>query len=106
MSLMVFFRVSSIEGKSSHPMATALTDYAYLHSVVPKPERVEQFQNFPGEGIYGRIDGVEIFIGNKKISSRAQCTTGEKKLNLFCKQKVYYEQQSSIYIYIYRHLHT
>ncbi|XP_019177840.1 PREDICTED: putative inactive cadmium/zinc-transporting ATPase HMA3 [Ipomoea nil] len=71
----LLYWVSSIEGKSSHPMATALTDYAYLHSVTPKPERVEQFQNFPGEGIYGRIDGMEIFIGNKKISSRAQCTT-------------------------------
>ncbi|CAH9140996.1 unnamed protein product [Cuscuta epithymum] len=71
----LLYWVSSIEAKSSHPMATALIDYACLHSVAPKPDRVEQFENFPGEGIYGRIDGREIFIGNKKIFSRAQCNT-------------------------------
>ncbi|XP_019177953.1 PREDICTED: putative inactive cadmium/zinc-transporting ATPase HMA3 [Ipomoea nil] len=71
----LLYWVSSIESKSSHPMATAVIDYAYSHSVEAMAERVEQFQNFPGEGIYGRIDGREIYIGNKKISSRAGCTT-------------------------------
>lgn len=72
------FRVSSIESKSGHPMAAALVDYAQSNSVEPKPDRVEQFQNFTGEGIYGRIDGMEIYVGNRKISSRAGCTTGKR----------------------------
>ncbi|XP_019155285.1 PREDICTED: putative inactive cadmium/zinc-transporting ATPase HMA3 [Ipomoea nil] len=67
--------VSSIESKSSHPMAPAIIDYAQSHSVEPNPEKVEHFQNFPGEGIYGEIDGMEIYIGNKKISARAGCTS-------------------------------
>ncbi|PKI53589.1 hypothetical protein CRG98_026039, partial [Punica granatum] len=39
--------------------------------IVPKPEDVEDFQNFPGEGIYGRIDERDFFIGNKKIATKA-----------------------------------
>ncbi|XP_059286845.1 cadmium/zinc-transporting ATPase HMA3-like isoform X1 [Lycium ferocissimum] len=70
----LLYWVSSIESKSGHPMAAALVDYAQSNSVEPKPDRVEQFQNFPGEGICGRIDGMEIYIGNRKISSRAGCT--------------------------------
>ncbi|KAJ8562398.1 hypothetical protein K7X08_011689 [Anisodus acutangulus] len=71
----LLYWVSSIESKSGHPMAAALIDYAQSNSVDPKPDRVEQFQNFPGEGIYGNIDGMEIYVGNRKISSRAGCTT-------------------------------
>nr|XP_009803733.1 PREDICTED: cadmium/zinc-transporting ATPase HMA3 isoform X3 [Nicotiana sylvestris] len=71
----LLYWVSSIESKSGHPMAAALVDYAQSNSVEPKPDRVEQFQNFPGEGIFGRIDGMEIYVGNRKISSRAGCTT-------------------------------
>ncbi|KAM7481122.1 hypothetical protein LguiB_005705 [Lonicera macranthoides] len=67
--------VSSIESKSSHPMAAALVDYAKYHSVEPKPEKVDEFQNFPGEGIYGRIDGKDIYVGNRKIVARAGCET-------------------------------
>nr|GMD79010.1 cadmium/zinc-transporting ATPase HMA3-like isoform X2 [Ipomoea batatas]GMD79012.1 cadmium/zinc-transporting ATPase HMA3-like isoform X2 [Ipomoea batatas] len=67
--------VSSIESKSSHPMAPAIINYAQSHSVEPNPEKVEHFQNFPGEGVYGEIDGMEIYIGNKKISARAGCTS-------------------------------
>ncbi|KAL5549369.1 hypothetical protein UlMin_004600, partial [Ulmus minor] len=67
--------VSSIESKSSHPMAAALVDYGRSLSVEPKPENVVEFHNFPGEGIHGKIDGRDIYIGNKKISARAACET-------------------------------
>lgn len=62
-------------------MAAALVDLAQSNSIEPKPDKVEQFQNYPGEGIYGKIDGKEIYIGNLKISSRAGCPLG-KFLNL------------------------
>ncbi|XVE98824.1 hypothetical protein REPUB_Repub03eG0142000 [Reevesia pubescens] len=55
-------------------MAAALTEYARSHSIEPKPETVEDYQNFPGEGIYGRIDGRDIYIGSRKISVRAHGT--------------------------------
>ena len=73
---MTSVRVSSVESKSSHPMAAALLDYAKSVSVEPKPESVEDYQNFPGEGIHGKIDGKEVYIGNKRIASRAGCSSG------------------------------
>lgn len=70
-------RVSSVESKSSHPMATTIVDYAKSVSVEPRSEEVEDYQNFPGEGIYGKIDGNDVYIGNKRIASRAGCSTGK-----------------------------
>ncbi|CAN1329746.1 Cadmium/zinc-transporting ATPase HMA2 [Linum perenne] len=37
----------------------------------PRPENVEEYENIPGEGIHGKIDGRDIYIGNKKIGTRA-----------------------------------
>ena len=69
--------MSSIESKSSHPIAGVLVDYARSHSIEAKPENVEDFQNFPGEGVSGKIDGREIYIGNKKLAERATCIPGQ-----------------------------
>ncbi|XP_021724992.1 cadmium/zinc-transporting ATPase HMA3-like isoform X1 [Chenopodium quinoa] len=66
--------VSSIESKSSHPIAAVLADYGRPQGIEPKPENVEDFQNFPGEGVFGKIDGREIYIGNQKLGRRANCT--------------------------------
>ncbi|KAH9619314.1 hypothetical protein KSS87_004049 [Heliosperma pusillum] len=58
----LLFWVSSIESKSSHPMAASIVNYASLKSIKPLPEKVEEFINYPGEGIYGKIDGEDIYI--------------------------------------------
>ncbi|XP_050260495.1 putative inactive cadmium/zinc-transporting ATPase HMA3 isoform X1 [Quercus robur] len=71
----LIYWVSSIESKSSHPMAAALVDHARSLKIEPKPENVGEFQNFPGEGIHGNIDGHDIYIGNRKIALRAGCRT-------------------------------
>ncbi|XP_038878980.1 cadmium/zinc-transporting ATPase HMA3-like isoform X2 [Benincasa hispida] len=71
----LLYWVSSIESKSSHPMAAALVDHGRSLSVDPKPENVDDFQNFPGEGVHGRIDGKDIYIGNRRIAIRANCET-------------------------------
>ncbi|OAY79012.1 Cadmium/zinc-transporting ATPase HMA2, partial [Ananas comosus] len=64
----LLYWVSSIESKSSHPMASALVDYARSNSVEPKPENVAEFHIYPGEGIYGKIDGKDIYrISNRLI---------------------------------------
>ncbi|KNA09246.1 hypothetical protein SOVF_155350 [Spinacia oleracea] len=70
----LIYWVASIESKSSHPIATVLADYGRPQGIEPKPENVEDFQNFPGEGVFGRIDGREIYIGNQKLGQRANCT--------------------------------
>ncbi|CAL5376698.1 unnamed protein product [Camellia sinensis] len=64
-----------IESKSSHPMAAALIDYGRSHSVEPMSEKVEEFENFPGEGIHGKIDGKDVYVGNLKMALRAGCST-------------------------------
>ena len=69
--------MSSIESKSSHPWAAAIVDYGRSLSVEPEPEKVTEFENFPGEGICGKIEGRVIYIGNKKIATRAGSETGE-----------------------------
>ncbi|KAL7600040.1 hypothetical protein Lser_V15G23596 [Lactuca serriola] len=71
----LLYWVSSIESKSSHPMAASLIDYAQSHSVKAQPDNVEEFENYPGEGVYGKIEGKNVYIGNQKIASRAGCST-------------------------------
>ncbi|XP_059461328.1 putative inactive cadmium/zinc-transporting ATPase HMA3 isoform X2 [Corylus avellana] len=71
----LLYWVSSIESKSSHPMAAALVDHARSLAIEPKPENVVEFENFPGEGIHGKVDENDIYIGNKKIALRAGCPT-------------------------------
>jgi Cd2+/Zn2+-exporting ATPase len=63
-------------------VAGSLVEYAMLHSIKPVPENVENFQNFPGEGISGTIDGRDIYIGNKRIGARADCKKGDCIQNL------------------------
>ncbi|KAI7739098.1 hypothetical protein M8C21_013763 [Ambrosia artemisiifolia] len=70
----LLYWVSSLESKSSHPMAAALVDYARANSVESQPDNVEEFKDFPGEGIYGKIDGKDVYIGNQKIAIRAGCS--------------------------------
>ncbi|KAI3955507.1 hypothetical protein MKW98_028452 [Papaver atlanticum] len=69
----LIYWVASIESKSSHPMAAALVDYGSSNSIKPQPENVTEYQNFPGEGISGEIDGKKIYVGNKKMATRARC---------------------------------
>uniref|UniRef100_A0A0D9V8V9 P-type ATPase A domain-containing protein n=1 Tax=Leersia perrieri TaxID=77586 RepID=A0A0D9V8V9_9ORYZ len=71
----LLYWVSSIESRSSHPMASVLVDYAQSKSVESKSENAAEFQIYPGEGIYGEIGGAGIYIGNKRILSRASCET-------------------------------
>ncbi|KAL0733368.1 hypothetical protein Bca4012_009578 [Brassica carinata] len=71
----LLYWVSSVESKSSHPMAATIVEYAKSVNVEPRTEEVEGYQNFPGEGIYGKIDGNDIYIGNKRIATRAKCST-------------------------------
>ncbi|XP_072973155.1 putative inactive cadmium/zinc-transporting ATPase HMA3 [Typha angustifolia] len=71
----LLYWVSSIESKSSHPMASALIDYARSNSIEPKSENVTEFRIYPGEGVYGEIDGKVIYVGNKRIAERASCCT-------------------------------
>nr|CAB3452427.1 unnamed protein product [Digitaria exilis] len=71
----LLYWVSSIESKSSHPMATALVEYTQSKSIQPKPENVTEFRIYPGEGIYGEINGRHVYIGNRRVMARSSCQT-------------------------------
>lgn len=72
--------MSSIESKSSHPLAEAIVDHGRSLSIEPNPEKVTEFENFPGEGIFGKIDEKVLYIGNEKIATRAGSKSGERPL--------------------------
>ncbi|TVU02037.1 hypothetical protein EJB05_52501, partial [Eragrostis curvula] len=67
----LLYWVSSIESKSSHPMAAALVEYSHSKSIQPKPESVTEFHIYPGEGIFGEMSGRHIYIGNRRIMARS-----------------------------------
>ncbi|KAK3126716.1 hypothetical protein QOZ80_7AG0561290 [Eleusine coracana subsp. coracana] len=71
----LLYWVSSIESKSNHPMAAALIEYSQSKSVVPQPQKVTEFRIYPGEGVYGEINGRHIYIGNRRIMTRSSCQT-------------------------------
>ena len=72
-------------------MAAALVEYGMLHSIKPLPENVENFQNFPGEGVFGKIDGKDIYIGNRRIGVRAGGERGDYyTISLVSKIKSYF----------------
>jgi len=60
-------------------MAAALVEYGMSNSVKPIPENVENFENFAGEGVFGTIDGKDIYIGNRRIGARADSERGDYK---------------------------
>lgn len=47
-------------------MGQALIGYSQSNDVEPDPEKVEEFCTFPGEGICGKIDEKQIYIGTKR----------------------------------------
>ncbi|WVZ62507.1 hypothetical protein U9M48_012252 [Paspalum notatum var. saurae] len=69
----LLYWVSSIESKSSHPMAAALVEYSQSKCIQPKPENVTEFCIYHGEGIYGAIEGKDIYIGNERVLARSSC---------------------------------
>ena len=52
---------SSLESYSSHPIAKAIS------SLYRDKHKVEGFNDFPGEGVYGRVDGKEIIVGKREF---------------------------------------
>jgi heavy metal translocating P-type ATPase len=60
--------LAALESRSSHPIAKALH-----HPTTISPERVT---HHPGLGITGAIDGVEYFIGNRKLAEDSTAFPG------------------------------
>lgn len=57
--------VASVEKKSEHPIARAITNYAIEKGL--KLENVTDFKSITGYGVYARIKEDEYYIGNRKL---------------------------------------
>ena len=56
---------ASLEKQSEHPLGTAIVDAARKKNIPFLP--VEDFEQIPGQGIKGRIDGTVCLAGNQKM---------------------------------------
>lgn len=58
---------ASLEKQSEHPLAEAIYSYANEENI--KLLAVENFKAIPGHGVTGIINGLEYFLGNRKLMS-------------------------------------
>ena len=58
--------IAAAELRSEHPLAGAVVEAARTKGLVPpEPER---FESFPGQGVYARVEGHDIYVGNKTFA--------------------------------------
>lgn len=62
----------SLEVNSNHPISNAIMEYAKQNDI--KPLEVEKQKEIAGCGIYGKIDGKDVIIGNKKMLDKYHIT--------------------------------
>ena len=69
----VLKKTASIEKKSEHPIAWAITNYAIDNNI--EIEEVKDFRAIPGYGVYAKIKDEEFYIGNKKLMKENKINT-------------------------------
>lgn len=70
--------LASLERKSEHPIAHAITQYAKTNG---NPEKsVQEFEVIKGKGLKGIIDGAEYFAGNLKLIADLNLPFDEKTI--------------------------
>ena len=59
---------AGLEAGSEHPLAEAIVRGAHEAGIAPA--KVERFDSVPGHGVQGRIDGVAVLLGNRRLMRR------------------------------------
>lgn len=65
----ILYWIASVESKSSHPMASALVEYARQCGVEASGD-VKDFATIAGEGVSATVDGRRVMIGNARMRRR------------------------------------
>jgi Cu+-exporting ATPase len=65
----LLYLAASLERASEHPLAQAVLSGAQDRGV--SPGSVDAFQAVPGKGARGRVDGIEIAVGNRSLMQEA-----------------------------------
>ena len=90
--------VSSLENKSTHPIASAFNNYATENKL--KSLNVDEFKNIAGIGLKGIINENEYLIGNNKILQKYKIDNNidkeEKKLSLDGNSIVYVVENKKV----------
>jgi len=60
---------TAIERESEHPLAEAVVQYAQAKGAA-RGARAEEFENVPGHGAIGRVDGRVVAVGNTRLLGR------------------------------------
>lgn len=76
--------LASLEKKSEHPIAHAITSYAQEKNI--SLQDVSGFEAIQGKGLKGIIDGTEYFVGNVKLINDLKIPFDSEKLNEFTSQ--------------------
>jgi Cu+-exporting ATPase len=63
---------AGIESQASHPLADAIVEHARCLGIEPLP--VEAFHANPGQGVVGRIAGMEVALGGNRLLSTNRLT--------------------------------
>lgn len=66
---------SSLERKSRHPLAKAITEYAH-DSDLPELEAV-RFKSFPGKGVVAEVEGATYYLGNERLFEEVYARKGD-----------------------------
>ena len=76
--------LASLEKKSEHPIAHAIINYADDKKI--KISDVSNFEGLQGKGLKGFLDGIEYFIGNKKLVQELKLPFDSSKLEQYTKE--------------------
>ncbi len=66
---------ASLERGSEHPLAEAIISGAEARGI--KPAVADSFESFTGKGVKGRVDGVDVALGNRRLMEELGTGVGE-----------------------------
>ena len=75
---------ASVELNSEHVVAKAIVEYAKQKGV--QPVEAEGFRAIPGKGVYGRVDGKEVYVGGLSLLSDAEKVLENREISRLVKQ--------------------
>ncbi len=76
--------LASLEKKSEHPIAHAIVNYGQEKNI-PISE-VTNFESLQGQGLKGKVNGTEYFVGNVKLINDLKVSFDPVRLNEFTSQ--------------------
>jgi len=69
---------ASLAARSDHPVSRAIAEYGFEKGV--QPSEVMEFTAIPGQGVSGRINGRQLFLGNRRlVEALGKCAADVEK---------------------------